>query len=61
MPDNLTANLNGLIERKIEIAESLIKRGEYPASDRQDFRDAFVRDVYEAFNKSGWRENGADS
>jgi len=54
MPDNLTANLSRIVERKTKLAEQIAKHGG-TSSNRQDFRDAFVREIYEAFRRAGWQ------
>ena len=55
MPDNLTANLNRIWHRQVVLAEDIARYNRPPLSDREDARDQFVRDVYEAFRRAGWQ------
>ena len=54
--NNLTTTLNRIWHRQVVLAEDIARYNRPPLSDREDARDQFVRDVYEAFNKAGWRE-----
>ena len=55
MPDNLTVILSRIVDLKIKFAEERIMQGDYAVSNRQDFRDAFVHKIYEAFRREGWK------
>ena len=55
MPDNLTAKLNHIWHRQVVLAEDIARYSRHPLSDREDARDQFVREIYEAFSRAGWQ------
>jgi hypothetical protein len=55
----LQANLNKIVERKIKIAAASAFYGYPKTNNREDFRNAFTREIFDAFKRAGWQDRSA--